>query len=232
MSFILFYLHKWRPSAPSLLPQVYRHPVLKMPSATDPLDTPHSDSDSERTLTASLQDYGDTTSARSPDATLLEGTLRTATVATGDQLFSDAPQRSPDATILTVSLLPRRITTSYVMMPSNVFSHARLLRICLNTFFSLDNEAMEELAAILHVTVAPSITTQFTHLHAYETISDPKFKFYMLTTQLTIIWTAIYLRPNASYEQGFAMAMAMAMANTSMHMGAPVLFPCCKGVRY
>ena len=35
--------------------------------------------------------------------------------------------------------------------------------------FSLDNEAMEELEAILHVTVAPSITTQPTHLHAYET---------------------------------------------------------------
>jgi len=30
-----------------------------MSSATDPLDTPHSDSDSERTLTASLPDYGD-----------------------------------------------------------------------------------------------------------------------------------------------------------------------------
>ena len=28
---------------------------------------------------------------------------------------------------------------------------------------------MEELAAILHVAVAPSITTQPTHLHAYET---------------------------------------------------------------
>jgi len=41
-----------------------------MSSATDLLDTPHSDSDSERTLTASRPDYGDTTSARSPDATL------------------------------------------------------------------------------------------------------------------------------------------------------------------
>ena len=40
--------------------------------------------------------------------------------------------------------------------------------------FSLDNEAMEELAAILHVTAAPSITTQPTHLHAYETAEAAK----------------------------------------------------------
>ena len=72
-----------------------------MSSATDPLDTPHSYSDSERTLTASLPDYGDLTSARSPDDTLLVGTLRTATLATGGELFSGALQRSPDATILT-----------------------------------------------------------------------------------------------------------------------------------
>jgi len=72
-----------------------------MSSATDPLDTPHSDSDSERTLTASFPDYGDPTSARSPDATLLVGTHRTATLATDGELFSDALQRSPGATILT-----------------------------------------------------------------------------------------------------------------------------------
>ena len=47
-----------------------------MPSAIDP----HSDSDSERTLTASIPDYGDSTSVRSPDATLLVGTPRTAVV--------------------------------------------------------------------------------------------------------------------------------------------------------
>jgi len=77
------------------------HPVLKMFSATDPLDTPHSDSDSERTLTASFPNYGDATSARSPDSTLLVGTRRTATLATDGELFSDALQRSPGATILT-----------------------------------------------------------------------------------------------------------------------------------
>jgi len=33
---------------------------------------------------------------------------------------------------------------------------------------------MEELAAILHVTAAPSITTQPTHLHAYETAEAAK----------------------------------------------------------
>jgi len=51
-----------------------------MSSATDPLDTPHSDSDSERTLSASIPDYGDPTSARSPDATLLLDTRRTASL--------------------------------------------------------------------------------------------------------------------------------------------------------
>jgi len=72
-----------------------------MSSATDPLDTPHSDSDSERTPAASLPDYGDPTSARSPDDTLLVGTHRTATLATGGELFSDAHQRPPDATVHT-----------------------------------------------------------------------------------------------------------------------------------
>ena len=67
-----------------------------MPSATDPLDTPHSDFDSECTLSASFPNYGDATSARSPDATLLVGTRRTATLATDGELFSDALQRSPD----------------------------------------------------------------------------------------------------------------------------------------
>ena len=57
-----------------------------MPSVTDPRDTPHSDSDSERTLTASFPDYGDPISARSPDATLLVGTRRTATLATDGEL--------------------------------------------------------------------------------------------------------------------------------------------------
>ena len=50
---------------------------------------------------ASFPDYGDPSSARSHDATALEGTLRTATLATGDELFSGALQRSPGATILT-----------------------------------------------------------------------------------------------------------------------------------
>ena len=68
-----------------------------MSSATDPLDTPHSDSDSERTLTASFPNYGGATSARLPDATLLVGTRRTATLATDGELFSDALQRSPGA---------------------------------------------------------------------------------------------------------------------------------------
>jgi len=65
-----------------------------MSSATDPLDTPHSDSDSERNLTASFPDYGDPISARSLDATLLVGTRRTATLATDGELFSDALQRT------------------------------------------------------------------------------------------------------------------------------------------
>jgi len=65
-----------------------------MSSAIDPLDTPHSGSDSERTLTASFPDYGDSTSAHSPDATLLVGTRRTATLATDGELLSDALQRS------------------------------------------------------------------------------------------------------------------------------------------
>ena len=56
-------------------------------TATDPLDTPHSDSDSERTLTASFPNYGGATSARSPDATLLVGTRRTATLATDGELY-------------------------------------------------------------------------------------------------------------------------------------------------
>ena len=72
-----------------------------MSSAIDPLDAPHSDSDSERTLNASFPDYGDSDSARSPDATLLVGKSRTATLATDDELFSAALQRSPGATILT-----------------------------------------------------------------------------------------------------------------------------------
>jgi len=142
-----------------------------MSSATDPLDTPHSYSDSERTLTASLPDYGGPTSAHSPDATLFVGTFRTATLATGGELFSDAPQRSPDATILTDT----RVTAT----PANneELRNDTLQRFFPRSFvadlskhiFSLDNEAMEKLAAILHVMVAPSITTQFTHLHAYET---------------------------------------------------------------
>jgi len=91
---------KW---PPAILVKIYRYKGIqysKMSSATDFLDTPHSDSDSERTLTASFPDYGDPISARSPDATLLAGTRRTATPATGGELFSDAPQRPPGATIL------------------------------------------------------------------------------------------------------------------------------------
>ena len=72
-----------------------------MSSVIDPLDTPHSDSDSERTLTASFPDYGDSTSACSPDANLLVGTRRTATLATDDELFYAALQRSSGATVLT-----------------------------------------------------------------------------------------------------------------------------------
>ena len=45
--------------------------MLKMSSATGPLGTPHSDADSEHTLTASFSDYADLSPARSPDATLL-----------------------------------------------------------------------------------------------------------------------------------------------------------------
>ena len=82
MTFILYLLTQWLSSGPSLFLLVQRHPVLKMSSAIDPLDTPHSDSDSERTLTASFPDYGDSTSARSPDANLLVRTRRTATLAT------------------------------------------------------------------------------------------------------------------------------------------------------
>jgi len=59
-----------------------------MSSVTDPLDTPHSDSDSDRTPTASFPDYEDPKSARSSDATLLVGTRLTANPATGGELFS------------------------------------------------------------------------------------------------------------------------------------------------
>jgi len=72
-----------------------------MPSATDPLDTTHSDSDSERTLTASFPDHGGPASVRSPGATLLVGTRRTATLATDSELFPDALRHSPGATTLT-----------------------------------------------------------------------------------------------------------------------------------
>jgi len=65
-----------------------------MSSATGPLDTPHSDSDSERTLTltASFPDYRDPTSARSPDTTFLVGTRLAATPANHDELRHDAIQ--------------------------------------------------------------------------------------------------------------------------------------------
>jgi len=115
-----------------------------MSSATDPLDTPHSDSDSEHTLTASFFAHGDPSSARSPDATLLADTRLSATPETGDEheLLSDA--------------LRRFFPNSFI---SDLSKH----------IFSLDTEAMEELAAILQATVAPSNATQSTFLHVYET---------------------------------------------------------------
>ena len=142
-----------------------------MSSATDPLDTPHSDSDSERTLTASFPNYGDATSARSPDATLLVGTRRTATLATDGELFSGALQRSPDATILTdtrVTATPANDDELCYDALQRFFPHSFVADLSKH-IFSLDNAAMDELAAILHVTVAPSITTQPARLHAYET---------------------------------------------------------------
>jgi len=68
------------------------------------------------------------------------GTRRTATLATDGELFSGALQRSPGATILTDT----RVTATPAnddelcydaLQRSNVFSHTRLLRICLNIFF-------------------------------------------------------------------------------------------------
>jgi len=79
---------------------------------------------------------------RSPGATIFTDTRVTATPANDDELRYDALQRD----------FPHSFVEDLSM---HIFSH--------------DNEAMEELAAILYVTVAPSITTQLAHLHAYET---------------------------------------------------------------
>ena len=122
-----------------------------MSSAIDPLDTPHSDSDSERTLTASFPDYGDSTSARSPDANLLVGTRRTATLATDDEQFCAALQRSPGATILTGTRVTANPANDDELRYDNLqrfFPHSFVADLSKH-ILSLDNAAMEELAASL-----------------------------------------------------------------------------------
>ena len=109
-----------------------------MSSEFDPLNTPHSDSDSERTLTASFPDYGDSTSARSPDANLLVGTRRTATLATYDELFSAALKRSPFATILSGTRVTANPANGGELRYDDLqrfFFHTRSLRICQNISF-------------------------------------------------------------------------------------------------
>jgi len=54
------------------------------------------------------------------------------------------------------------------MMLSNVLFQSPFVADLSKHVFSLDNEAMEELAFFLQVKAAPSITTQSTHLHYYE----------------------------------------------------------------
>jgi hypothetical protein len=99
------------------------------------------------------------------------GTRRTATLATDDELFSAALQRSPGATILTGTRVTANPANDEELRYDDLqrfFPHSFVADLSKH-ILSLDNAAMEELAAILHVTVAPSITTQPTHLHAYET---------------------------------------------------------------
>jgi len=111
----------------------------------DTFDLTHSsDSDSDGNPGISSA-YVDRPSASSSNATLLVDTQLLATPATAEKLFSDSHQ--------------------YFFPMSMVADLTKHL-------FSLGPEAIEEIAAILQVTIAPSTTTQstaqYTFLTAYE----------------------------------------------------------------
>ena len=108
-----------------------------MSSATDPLDTPHSDSDSERTLTASIPDYGSLPRFvhLTPLFLWANVVLLPWLLTTSYSLLLSNVHLAPPFLQARVLLLTRRMTKSYVMMTSNVFSHTRSLRICLNISF-------------------------------------------------------------------------------------------------
>ena len=79
------------------------------------------------------------------------GTRRTATLAPDGELFSDALQRSPGATILTgtrVTATPANDDELCYDDLQRFFPHSFVADLSTH-IFSLDNEAMEELAAIL-----------------------------------------------------------------------------------
>jgi len=114
-------------------------------SANDTFDPTHSsDSDSDGNPGVS-SDYVDRSSASSLNATLLVDTQTLATPATSDKIVSDSLQH----------FFP-------MSMVADLTKH----------LFTLGPEAIEEIAAILQVTVAPSTTTQSTaqskFLTAYE----------------------------------------------------------------
>jgi len=111
-------------------------------SANDTFDPTHSsDSDSDGNPGISSV-YVDRPSASSLNATLLVDTQLLATPATSDKIVSDSLQH----------FFP-------MSMVADLTKH----------LFSLGPEAIEEIAAILQVTVAPSTTTQSTAQNTYLT---------------------------------------------------------------